>query len=96
MRIISNSMDKLEEDIPGLLMSVGFEKAFLTVKWPFIKKKTFGLTFRKWIKSCYIDMSSAVINNDHLSEFFLLERFRQLEPLSPYLFILVLESLSQK
>jgi hypothetical protein len=54
--------------------------------------KTFGLAFSKWIKSCYIDMSSAVINNGHLSEFYLLERFRQMEPLSPYLFILVLES----
>jgi hypothetical protein len=33
-------MDKLEEeDIPGLLMSVGFEKASVTVEWPFIGKK---------------------------------------------------------
>ena len=40
VRIISNSMDKLEEeDIPGLLMSVGFEKASVTVEWPFIGKK---------------------------------------------------------
>ena len=34
-------MDKLEEeDIPGLLMSVGFENTFVTVEWPFIEKKT--------------------------------------------------------
>ena len=33
MRIISDSMDKLEGDnIPGLLMLVGFEKAFDTVE----------------------------------------------------------------
>ena len=39
MRIISDSMDKLEGDnIPGLLMLVGFEKAFDTVEWPFIDK----------------------------------------------------------
>jgi hypothetical protein len=32
-------MDKLEGDhIPGLLMLGGFEKAFDTVEWPFIKK----------------------------------------------------------
>jgi hypothetical protein len=31
-------MDKLEEDdIPGLLMLVDFEKAFDTVEWPFIE-----------------------------------------------------------
>jgi hypothetical protein len=36
MRIISDSMHKLEGDhIPGLLMLGGFEKAFDTVEWPF-------------------------------------------------------------
>jgi hypothetical protein len=39
-------------------------------------------------------MSSAVINNGHLLEHFLLERVHQRDPLSPYLFILVLELLS--
>ena len=39
VRIISDLMDKLEEDdIPGLLMLVDFEKAFDTVEWPFIEK----------------------------------------------------------
>ena len=79
VRIISDLMDKLEEDdIPGLLMLVDFEKAFDTVEWPFIEKTlefySFGRTFRKWIKSFYTDITSAVINNGHLSEFFLLER----------------------
>jgi hypothetical protein len=79
VRIISDLMDKLEEDdIPGLLMLVDFEKAFDTVEWPFIEKTlefySFGSTFRKWIKSFYTDITSAVINNGHLSEFFLLER----------------------
>ena len=38
-RIISDLMDKLkEEDIPGLLMIVDFEKAFDTVEWPFIEQ----------------------------------------------------------
>jgi hypothetical protein len=59
-------------------MLVDFEKAFDTVEWPFIEKTlefySFGSTFRKWIKSFYTDITSAVINNGHLSEFFLLER----------------------
>jgi hypothetical protein len=75
-------MDKLEEDdIHGLLMLVDFEKAFDTVEWPFIEKTIefydFGPTFRKWIKSFYTDISSTVINNGYLSEFFLLEKVRQ-------------------
>ena len=46
MRIISDSMDKLKgDDIPVLLMLVGFGKAFDNVEWPFIEK-TFGPTFR--------------------------------------------------
>jgi hypothetical protein len=32
-------MDKLEDDIPGLLMLVDFEKAFDTVERSFIEKK---------------------------------------------------------
>ena len=32
VRIISDLMDKLEDDIPGLLMLVDFEKAFDTVE----------------------------------------------------------------
>jgi hypothetical protein len=40
VRIISDLMDKLEEeDTPDLLMLVNFEKAFDTVEWPFIEKK---------------------------------------------------------
>jgi hypothetical protein len=48
-------MDKLKDDIPGLLMLVDFEKAFDTVERSFIEKNLefygFGPTFRKWIKS---------------------------------------------
>jgi hypothetical protein len=55
VRIFSDLMDKLEDDIPGLLMLVDFEKAFDTVERSFIEKNLefygFGPTFRKWIKS---------------------------------------------
>jgi hypothetical protein len=72
VRIISDLIDKWEEeDIPCLLMLVDFEKAFDTVEWPFIEKKT--LNFMALIQH-YTDISSAVINNCHLSEVFLLER----------------------
>ena len=39
VRIISDLMYKLEDDIPGLLMLVDFEKAFDTVERSFIVKK---------------------------------------------------------
>jgi hypothetical protein len=63
-------LDKLEEeDIPGLLMLVDFEKAFDTVEY-----YGFGPTLTKWVKSVHTNIVSAVINNGHLPELFLLER----------------------
>ena len=66
------------------------------MEWSFIEKTLqfygFGPSLQKWIKAFYCDISSAVTNNGHVSEFFSLGRgVRQEDPLSPYLFILVLE-----
>jgi hypothetical protein len=99
-RLAYDLIDKLEEDdIPGLLLLIDFEKAFDTVEWSFIEKTLqfygFGPSRQKWIKAFYCDISSAVTNNGHVSDFFSLGRGgRQSDPLSPYLFILVLELLS--
>jgi hypothetical protein len=66
-------IDKLEEDdIPGVLLLIDFEKAFDTVEWSFIEKTLqfygFGPSLQKWIKAFYCDISSAVTNNGHVSE----------------------------
>ena len=74
-RLVCDLIDKLEEDdIPGLLLLIDFEKAFDTVEWSFIEKTLqfygFGPSLQKWIKAFYCDISSAVTNNGHVSEFF--------------------------
>jgi hypothetical protein len=62
-----------EDDIPGLLLLIDFEKAFDTVEWSFIGKTlqfySFGPSLQKWIKAFYCDISSAFTNNGHVSEF---------------------------
>jgi len=88
-----------EEDIPGILLLVDFKKAFDTIEWSFIERTLkfygFGPVFQKWITIFYCDISSSVLNNGHMSRFFTLERWvHQRDPLSPYLFILILVLLS--
>ena len=95
-RLIFDLIEKREEDdIPGLLVLLDFEKAFDAVEWSFLYKTLqfwgFGESVCSWIKTFYNDISSCIINNRNCSDYFKLGRgVRQKVPLSPYLFILVL------
>ena len=67
-----------KENIPGLLLFIGFQKAFDRVEWEFLieslKKFNLGRDFLQWVKSFYNNIQSYVVNNGVSSNFFTLER----------------------
>ena len=84
---------------PGLLIFVGFEKAFDSVYHAFIIKSlkhfNFGNDLINWVKLFYTDTKGVIINNGHLSKSFSIERgVRQGCPLSSFLFFICIEILS--
>ena len=88
-RLLFDLIEKAEEeDIPGLLILLDFEKAFDTLEWSFINKTLiflgFGTEFVKRVETLYENAKSSIINSGHCSRFFSLNRgVRQYDPLSP-------------
>ena len=101
-RLIYDVMHYAEENnIPGLILLVDFEKAFDSISWSFIQKvlKTFsfGDSFIKWVNILNKNARLAVNQGGNLSEFFSIGRgCRQGDPISAYIFLLCAEILAIK
>ncbi|GKD96154.1 RNA-directed DNA polymerase, eukaryota, reverse transcriptase zinc-binding domain protein, partial [Tanacetum coccineum] len=82
----------------SMFFKVDFEKAFDSVRWDFIinilKKFGFGNRWCTWISNCLrSSRGSLLVNGSPTSEFQFFKGLKQGDPISPFLFILVMESL---
>lgn len=102
VRLVADLIDYSETfSVPGIMLSLDFEKAFDTINWEFmfkcLEKFNFGPSFIKWVRILYSDPNMVVKNNGFISKAIRLERgLRQGCPLSAILFILCVEILALK
>ena len=99
VRLTSDLLEYMDyNNLPGYLVTTDIEKAFDSVDHTFLcatlRKFNFSENYIKWIQILLKGQESCVMNNGFTTKYFSLSSgTRQGDPLSAYLFILVMENL---
>lgn len=89
-----------QKKMKGAVLKIDLSKAYDRISWLYLRMLLthlgFNYSFTSWIMGCITNVSFAVLINGSTSSFFSSQRgLRQGCPLSPLLFLLVAEGLSQ-
>ena len=90
----------MKSGVPGVIIKLDIEKAYNHVNWNalfyLMERMSFGEKWGRWMKACITIVRFSVLINGSPAGFFGSSHgLRQLDPLSPLLFLLVMEVLSR-